>query len=176
MSRIGKQPVSLGTDVKASIDGNVVSITGPKGTLSHKYPHGIHVKEENGTLVVTCIDPEEDAFWGTTRAIIHNMVLGVVTQWKKELQLQGVGYTVKMDGNDICLSVGFSHEVRVPLPQGVSCTINKTDITLESIDRQLVGNFAAKVRMVSPPEPYLGKGIRYKGEVVRRKAGKTGKK
>ena len=104
------------------------------------------------------------------------MALGVVTPWKKELELQGVGYTVRMDGNAVCLSVGFSHEVKVPVPQGVTCTVNKTDITLESIDKQLVGNFAAKLRKVAPPEPYLGKGVRYKGEVVRRKAGKTGKK
>ncbi len=176
MSRIGKQPVSLGSAVKAEINDNVVSITGPKGTLSHSYPHGIEVKQDNGELIVSCVNPEKDAFWGTTRAIIHNMVLGVVTPWKKELELQGVGYTVKMDGNTVCLSVGFSHEVKVPVPQGVTCVVNKTDITLESIDRQLVGNFAAKIKKVAPPEPYLGKGIRYKGEVVRRKAGKTGKK
>ena len=176
MSRIGKQPVSLGSGVKASVNGNVVSITGPKGTLNYTYPKGIEVKEDNGQLVVSCQDAECDAVYGTTRAILHNMALGVVTPWKKELELQGVGYTVRMDGNAVCLSVGFSHEVKVPVPQGVTCTVNKTDITLESIDKQLVGNFAAKLRKVAPPEPYLGKGVRYKGEVVRRKAGKTGKK
>jgi len=176
MSRIGKQPVVLGSGVSANIDGNIVSITGPKGTLKFEYPKGIEVKQEGNTLVVSCNDQEKDAFYGTTRAILHNMALGVVTPWKKELELQGVGYTVRMEGNNVCLSVGFSHEVKVPVPQGIQCQVGKTDITIESIDKQLVGNFAAKLRKVAPPEPYLGKGVRYKGEVVRRKAGKTGKK
>lgn len=176
MSRIGKQPVSLGSGVKAEINGNHISVTGPKGTLSYEYPHGIEVKEENGTLIVTCLNDNCNAAFGTTRAILNNMVHGVVTPWKKELELQGVGYTVRMDGNVVCLSVGFSHEVHIPVPQGITCSVGKTDITLESIDKQLVGNFAAKLRKVAPPEPYLGKGVRYKDEVVRRKAGKTGKK
>ncbi|MGI6680340.1 MAG: 50S ribosomal protein L6 [Bdellovibrionota bacterium] len=176
MSRIGKQPISLGSSVKAKIDGNIVSITGPKGTLSYECASGVEVKQDGDYLIVSSLGEEYKALYGTTRSNLHNMVQGVVTPWKKELELQGVGYTVRMDGNTICLSVGFSHEVKIPVPAMITCTASKTDITLESIDKQLLGNFASKVRKVAPPEPYLGKGIRYKGEYVRRKAGKTGKK
>jgi large subunit ribosomal protein L6 len=177
MSRIGKLPVEVPQGVKATISGDTVLVEGPKGKLSYDVKSGVKVEVVESQVVVKLegSDSQARANYGTTRAIINNMVQGVSKGWQKVLELHGVGYTAKQQGNDIVLSVGFSHDVTMTIPQGVSAKIAKTSIELESTDRELVGTFAAKIRDVQPPEPYLGKGIRYAGEKVRRKAGKAGK-
>lgn len=177
MSRIGKLPVEVPQGVKATVSGDTVLVEGPKGKLSYDVKSGVKVELTDSQVVVKLegSDSQARANYGTTRAIINNMVHGVSKGWQKVLELHGVGYTAKQQGNDIVLSVGFSHDVTMTIPQGVSAKVAKTSIELESTDRELVGTFAAKIRDVQPPEPYLGKGIRYAGEKVRRKAGKAGK-
>jgi large subunit ribosomal protein L6 len=178
MSRIGKLPVALPQGVKAAVAGNTVSVEGPKGKLSYTIRPGINVEVVDGKFVVsmTGTDAQAKADYGTARATLNNMVTGVSTGWKKVLELNGVGYNAKQQGKNLVLSVGFSHEVVLEIPAAIKCTINKNQVELESNDRELLGTFAAKVRDKQPPEPYLGKGIKYSDEVVRRKAGKTGKK
>ncbi|MFO0417510.1 MAG: 50S ribosomal protein L6 [Pseudomonadota bacterium] len=178
MSRIGKLPVALPQGVKAGIAGSVVSVEGPKGKLSFSIRSGVKVEVVDGKVVVSMVgsDAQSKANYGTVRATINNMVKGVSTGWKKTLELHGVGYTAKVQGKNLVLAVGFSHDVVMPIPDAVKCNVTKNVIDLESNDRELLGTFAAKVRDVQPPEPYLGKGIKYSDEKVRRKAGKTGKK
>lgn len=178
MSRIGKLPVALPTGVKGAIAGGIVSVEGPKGKLSFKVRPGIAVELVDGKFVVsmTGTDGQAKADYGTARATINNMVLGVSTGWKKTLELNGVGYAAKLQGQKLVLSVGFSHDVTLDIPTGVKCNVQKSSIDMEAADREVLGTFAAKVRQVQPPEPYLGKGIKYSDEKIRRKAGKTGKK
>jgi large subunit ribosomal protein L6 len=178
MSRIGKLPVALPQGVKAGVSGSLVSVEGPKGKLSYSVRPGVKVDVVDGKVVVsmTGTDAQAKANYGTTRATINNMVKGVSTGWKKTLELHGVGYTAKVQGKNLVLAVGFSHDVVMPIPDVVKCAVTKNVIDLESNDREALGTFAAKVRDVQPPEPYLGKGIKYSDEKVRRKAGKTGKK
>jgi len=178
MSRIGKLPVALPNGVKGAIAGGVVSVDGPKGKLSFKIRPGIVVELTDGKFVVsmTGSDLQARADYGTARATINNMVLGVSNGWKKILELNGVGYVAKLQGQKLVLSVGFSHDVTMEVPASIKCVVTKNSIDMESADREALGTFAAKVRQVQPPEPYLGKGIKYSDEKVRRKAGKTGKK
>ncbi len=178
MSRIGKLPVAIPQGVKAVIAGSVVSVEGPRGKLSFAFRPGVKVDVIDGQVVVSMIgsDAQSKADYGTTRATINNMVKGVSVGWKKTLELHGVGYTAKLQGNNLVLAVGFSHDVVMEIPGAIKCTITKNVVDLESSDREILGTFAAKVRDVQPPEPYLGKGIKYSDEKVRRKAGKTGKK
>jgi large subunit ribosomal protein L6 len=178
MSRIGKLPVALPQGVKAAVAGAVVSVEGPKGKLSFSVRPGVRVEVTDGKFVVSMVgsDAQAKADYGTTRATLNNMVKGVSAGWKKTLELHGVGYTAKVQGKNLVLAVGFSHDVVMPIPDPIKCTVNKNIVDLESNDRELLGTFAAKVRDVQPPEPYLGKGIKYSDEKVRRKAGKTGKK
>ena len=178
MSRVGKQPVAVPSGVKTAIESGVVRVEGPKGKLEFTPGFGVGVKQEQGQIIVTKVSngTQANANWGSARAIINNMVLGVSKGFKKSLELNGVGYNAKMQGQTLCLSVGFSHDVNIELPKEVKCTITKNTVELESADKQLVGNLAAKIRMTQPVEPYLGKGIKYTDETVRRKAGKTGKK
>ena len=178
MSRIGKIPVEIPAGVTVSVDGYNLAVKGPKGSLEHKLGSGVKVEVGEKEAVVELVknDPQGRANYGTTRAIVANMVHGVTTGWTKELELQGVGYTASLSGNKLKLVVGYSHDVFIEIPKIVQCKVQKTNITLESIDKQVVGNLAASIRKVKPPEPYLGKGIRYVGEQVRRKAGKAGKK
>jgi len=178
MSRIGKLPVVIPQGVKGAVSGSVVSVEGPKGKLSFSVRPGVGVELNNDQFVFSLVgsDSQARADYGTARATVNNMVKGVSQGWKKTLELHGVGYTAKMQGNNLVLAVGFSHDVVMEIPQGVKCTINKNIVDLESADKELLGGFAARVRDVQPPEPYLGKGIKYSDEKVRRKAGKTGKK
>ena len=178
MSRIGKLPVPVPQGVKGSVSGSLVSIEGPKGKLSYTVRPGVKVELVDGNFVVSMVgtDGQAKADYGTTRATINNMVKGVSAGWKKVLELNGVGYTAKLQGKNLVLAVGFSHDVTMEVPDAIKCTVNKTVVELESSDREVLGTFAAKVRDVQPPEPYLGKGIKYSDEKVRRKAGKTGKK
>jgi large subunit ribosomal protein L6 len=178
MSRVGKQPIALPKDVSAEVKNNSVSVKGPKGSLSMALGSGVSVATESGNLVVamTGADAQSKANWGTTRARLNNMVKGVTAGWKRSLEMNGVGFTAKLQGQNLVLAVGFSHDVTVSLPKEIKCTVNKNVIDLESVDRELVGTYAAKIRKIKKPEPYLGKGIKYAEEKVRRKAGKTGKK
>ena len=178
MSRIGKLPVVLPNGVSGAIAGGFVSVDGPKGKLSFKIRPGIAVELVEGKFIVSIIgsDLQARADYGTARATINNMVLGVSNGWRKILELNGVGYVAKLQGQKLVLSVGFSHDVTMDVPASIKCIVTKNSIDMESADREALGTFAAKVRQVQPPEPYLGKGIKYSDEKVRRKAGKTGKK
>lgn len=178
MSRIGKLPIEVPAGVTVAVNGSSVEVTGPKGTLVRNFGQGVSV-ELNGRVVRvarTGNDRQSAANFGTCRALIQTMVIGAASGWKRNLDMTGVGFGAKILGSELVLSCGFSHDVRLPVPEGVACLVGKTNIELVSCDKELVGRFAASIRNVQPPEPYLGKGIRYSDEVVRRKAGKTGKK
>ena len=178
MSRIGKQPVALPAGVTPKVSPTTVSVQGPRGTLSYKLGSGVEVILEDGALVVRRISGDKQAFanFGTTRALLNNMVIGVTEGWKRSLELSGVGYRATISGQKLTLNVGLSYQVDMDIPREVSCKVDKnTTIHLESNDRELMGNIAAKIRRVRPPEPYLGKGLKYAEETIRRKAGKAGK-
>lgn len=178
MSRIGKKPVALSAGVTAKVAAGVFSVKGPQGELSFKFHPAMQVAVDDGAkqIVVTRPDdePQNRALHGLTRALINNMVAGVVTQFEKKLEIVGVGYQASIGGKTLNLQVGFANVVKLPIPAGVKCTLpDNTHIVLTSADKQAVGQFAAVIRKVRPPEPYKGKGIRYEGEHVRRKAGKA---
>lgn len=178
MSRIGKMPVPLPKGVTVSIDGSTVKVKGPKGELSQTFHEDLAVKQENGSIVVTPPDDSAyDAMHGLTRALINNMVKGVTDGFSKTLEIEGVGYRGELQGKNLVLALGYSHPVPVEPPAGISFTVDKSQrvITIEGSDKQVVGQVAANIRSLRPPEPYKGKGIRYQGEKIRRKAGKAGK-
>lgn len=179
MSRIGKRPIEVPTSVTITIDAeNGVAVKGPKGELSGRFSPDMRFERENGTLTVVRPSDERQhrAIHGLTRTLVSNMVTGVTTGFTKVLTIQGVGYRSAMDGKTLVLTVGYSHPVRIEPPAGITFAVEATTrITVSGIDKQLVGEQAAQIRGVRPPEPYKGKGIRYEGEIVRRKAGKTGK-
>lgn len=175
MSRIGKKPVTLVTGVTASISGQTVEVKGPKGTRSFTATDDVTLSLEDGTVKVTPRGTSKRARqqWGMARSMVENLVVGVSTGFKKELEIQGVGYRAAMNGPNLKLSLGYSHEVNFEVPAGVTVSAPKqTEIIVEGIDQQLVGQVAANIREWRKPEPYKGKGIRYKGEFVFRKEGK----
>jgi large subunit ribosomal protein L6 len=180
MSRIGKQPINLPSWVTVDIGTDLVTIKGSKGTLTFNILPNVNVKQDAGILTVSVNKPEEKqqrAFWGLTRAMIQNMVVGVSDGYTKSLEIIGVGYKFDIKGpQKIELALGFSHKIMVDAPAGVTIEADKDEknkIHLKSHDKQLLGYFAAYIRSLKKPEPYKGKGIRYVGEYVRRKAGKT---
>lgn len=178
MSRIGKVPIAIPKGVEIKIDGNRVTVKGPKGQLEREVHADITVKQEDGELRVTrpSDQPRHRALHGLTRALLFNMVAGVTEGYSKTLELHGVGYRVQMQGKDLTLALGYSHPVNVPAPEGIEFEVDgTTKIIIRGINKQAVGQIAADVRKLKPPEPYKGKGIRYQGEHVRRKAGKAGK-
>ena len=175
MSRIGKKPVPLVSGVSASISGQTVEVTGPKGTRSFTATDDVTLTLVDGTVKVTPRGTSKRARqqWGMVRSMVENLVQGVTVGFKKEMEIQGVGYRAAMTGNILKLSLGYSHEVNFEVPEGVTVTSPKqTEIVVEGIDQQLVGQVAANIREWKKPEPYKGKGIRYKGEFVFRKEGK----
>jgi large subunit ribosomal protein L6 len=175
MSRIGKKPVGLVNGVSASISGQTVEVKGPKGTRSFTATDDVTLTIDDGAIKVTPRGTSKRARqqWGMARSMVENLVIGVSTGFKKELEIQGVGYRAAMNGNILKLSLGYSHEVNFDVPAGVTVTSPKqTEIVVEGIDQQLVGQVAANIREWRKPEPYKGKGIRYKGEFVFRKEGK----
>lgn len=178
MSRIGKKPITVPSGVKTSVQGSTIAVEGPKGKLSFTAGSGVKVSQEGSVLHFEVSDnnPQSNANFGTARAVVANMIDGVSKGWKRTLELNGVGYTAKIQGQSLTLAVGYSHDVVIQLPPSVKGTVTKNVIELESPDRQLVGMIASKIRETQPPEPYLGKGIKYSEETIRRKAGKTGKK
>jgi large subunit ribosomal protein L6 len=175
MSRIGKNPVVLPEGVTASVDGQGVTVKGPKGELSHTAPRDIGVRLEDGALVCHVVrnTKQTPALWGTTRAILANMAQGVSEGFQKKLELHGVGYRAAMKGKDLELSLGYSHPVVIQAPEGITFAVDKDGIVVEGIDAYRVGQVAADIRATRPPEPYKGKGVRYAGEQIRRKVGKV---
>ena len=179
MSRIGKLPVAIPSGVDLKIQGSMITVKGPKGTLSQDFHDDISVAVEDGHIVVTrpSDDKEHRAHHGLIRALVQNMVTGVTAGYEKSLDLVGVGYRAQMQGQKLVLAVGYSHPVEVNPPQGLSIECPApTKIVVKGADKQAVGQLAADIRKIRQPEPYKGKGIRYSDEVVRIKAGKTGKK
>jgi len=179
MSRIGKTPVTVPSGVDVNIDGQTVTVKGSKGELSREFHDRVGFEMDEGELKVTRPDDarESKALHGLSRALLNNMVVGVSEGFTKDLEIQGVGYRAVLKGKDIELQVGFSHTVMVEVPEGITFEVPEpTKISVSGIDKELVGQVAANIRKVRPPEPYKGKGIRYAGEHVRRKAGKAGAK
>jgi large subunit ribosomal protein L6 len=175
MSRIGKQPIPVPSGVDVTIEPELVRVKGPKGELQQRISRDMKVEQENGTVLVTRPTDrgEHRALHGLTRSLIFNMVHGVTEGYEKRLQIQGVGYRAALRGRDIELSVGYSHQVQIEAPQGIEFEVPvPTQIVVRGIDKQAVGEIAARIRKVRPPEPYKGKGIRYEGEYVARKVGK----
>lgn len=179
MSRIGRLPVAVPNGVQIDVQGSDVHIKGPKGEMKRSFSPLIGIELQGAQLVVTrnSDDPKERALHGTTRAVIANMVQGVSSGFEVVLSVEGVGYRAEMQGNDLTLFVGYSHPVKVPPPDGISFEVDQKtrQIKVMGYDREAVGQTAAEIRRVRPPEPYHGKGIRYLGERIRRKAGKAGK-
>jgi len=174
MSKIGKMPVIIKEGATVTIANNLVSVSGPKGNLSFPIPQSVEVAVEDGKVIVSQKEGDK-ALFGLTRAIIANMVEGVTSGFEKKLELTGVGYRAQAAGSDLTLSVGFSHPVKITAPAGVTFAFAEGIITVAGSDKKLVGDMAAKIRAVRPPEPYKGKGIKYQGERIRRKAGKAAK-
>ncbi|MDD3646612.1 MAG: 50S ribosomal protein L6 [Candidatus Gracilibacteria bacterium] len=178
MSRIGKLPVVLSDKAQATVSANNITLKGPLGELSFNYHESVNVKQEGNEIIVSPKDDLAGAMWGTTRAIINNMFVGVTEGYKKSLEVTGVGYKFEVQGNKLVLSLGFSHKVEVDVPTGLKAAMDEKEknvMHITGIDKQLVGEFTAKIRAMKKPEPYKGKGIKYVGEHIRRKAGKTGK-
>lgn len=178
MSRIGKMPIEVPSGVDVKIDGQHVTVKGSKGELSRVFTDRVDFNVEDGVITVgrDGDSPSSRALHGLSRALFSNMVVGVTEGFSKELEIQGVGYRAALKGNSIELQVGFSHSVTVEAPDGISFDVPEpTKIVVSGIDKERVGQIAADIRKVRPPEPYKGKGIRYVGEYVRRKAGKAGK-
>ena len=178
MSRIGRKPIVIPTGVEVKIDGSNITVTGPKGTLDSKIHPMMTAKVENGEVVVTRPNDEKEArsLHGLTRTLISNMVEGVTNGFKKELEIQGVGYRAAKQGKNLVMNLGYSHQVIVPETDGITIDVpDPLKIVINGIDKQRVGQFAAEVREKRPPEPYKGKGIRYAGEYVAHKEGKAGK-
>ena len=178
MSRIGRLPITVPSGVEVTLDGQQVTVKGPKGTLSHIVIEPITVEQEDGVLLVQRPDDERDsrARHGLTRSLLANMVTGVTTGFAKTLEIVGVGYRVQARGRDLEFALGFSHPVPVKAPDGITFEVQApTRFVVSGIDKQQVGEVAATIRKLRKPDPYKGKGVRYQGEVIRRKVGKAGK-
>lgn len=179
MSRIGKRPIPIPAKVSVTIDGQDVQVKGPKGELSRTLPSGVVVVQEGDTVQINRKDDSRIARerHGLCRTLVANMVEGVANGYQKRLEIQGIGYRAQVQGRNLNLSLGYSHPVVFEPPAGIEFAVeNNTNVLVTGIDKELVGNTAASIRASRPPEPYKGKGVRYAGEQVRRKAGKSGKK
>lgn len=179
MSRIGKRPIPIPQKVTVTIDGQQVAVKGPKGELSRILPAEVEIVQEDNSLLVNRRSESRTARQrhGLSRTLVANMVEGVSQGFQKRLEIQGVGYRAQVQGRNLVLNVGYSHQVQIEPPDGIQLAVeNNTNVIVTGIDKEVVGNVAAKIRATRPPEPYKGKGIRYSGEAVRRKAGKAGKK
>ena len=180
MSRIGKMPVAIPAGVEVTVaDGNLVTVKGPKGTLTQQLQPSMTIKQEGAELLVSRPDDGKlhRSLHGLTRTLLHNMIVGVTDGYKKELEVNGVGYRVAKEGKNLVMNLGFSHQVIVSEIEGITIDVPAPNkIVINGCDKQAVGQFAAEVREKRPPEPYKGKGIKYADEVIRRKVGKTGAK
>ena len=176
MSRIGKRPVTVPSGVTATVEGQTVKMKGPKGQLQFIVHDDVEVKFENGAVTVApkVKTNRAQAMYGTARAQVANLVEGVTKGFEKKLEITGVGYRAALQGKNLQVQLGYSHDIVFPIPEGITITVPKvTEVVVTGIDRQKVGQVAAEIRAFRPPEPYKGKGIRYEGEAVRRKAGKA---
>jgi len=179
MSRIGKKPIAIPKGVTIKIDGNTVAVQGPKGKLDTPLPTGIKVEQKDGTLVAVRENDSQAAVHGLARALVNNAVEGVTKGWSKELEIVGIGYRAEMKGKGVVVfTLGYSHPIEYPLPSGIEVGIDpkQTKLTINGIDRQKVGQVAAEIRALRPPDPYKNKGVRYAGERLKKKVGKTGAK
>lgn len=178
MSRIGRLPIPLASGVSVDVDGSQVTVTGPKGTLSLEAPEVIGIEINDGQVTVSRTNEERTSrqLHGLTRSLINNMVIGVTEGYSKAMEISGTGYRVVAKGTDLEFSLGYSHPVLIKAPEGIAFRVDSpTKFSVTGIDKQLVGETAAKIRNLRKPDPYKGKGVRYEGEVIRRKAGKAGK-
>ncbi|MCA9276725.1 MAG: 50S ribosomal protein L6 [Phycisphaerales bacterium] len=181
MSRIGKKPISVPGNVKVNLSSGSISVEGPKGTLSYNFRPEVDVAFDEGDKSITVSMDEKliaekrsnNAYWGTTRALINNMIKGVTTGYERKLQVVGVGWTATVNGNKLALKVGYANIIEMPIPTGLTVTAEKQIITISGADKQAVGHFAASTRAKRKPEPYNGKGIKYLDEVIMRKQGKA---
>ncbi len=179
MSRIGKKPIAVPAGVKVEARGNVVAIQGPKGKLETHLPAGVRVEQKDGQVVAIREEAGNGALHGLVRALVNNAVTGVTQGWTRELEIVGVGYRAEMKGKStVVFNLGFSHPIELPLPAGVEVTVDakQTKLTVSGVDRQKVGQVAADMRGLRPPDPYKNKGVRYAGERLKKKVGKTGAK
>lgn len=174
MSRIGKKSITVPAGVDLSVSANVISVKGPKGSLSFTHHTDVSVAVEDGTVSVVKLGESKraNAIWGTTAKLVMNMIEGVTKGFEKQLELNGVGYRMSVSGKTVDLALGFSHPVKVAVPEGLEAKVEKNVLSVSGCDRQKVGQFAAEIRDLKPVEPYKGKGFRYVGEIVRRKEGK----
>jgi len=179
MSRIGRKPIALPKGVTVKIEGSVVAVEGPNGKLDTRLPRGIRMEQQDGYLVAIREDDSQSAVHGLARALVNNAVAGVTKGWTRELEIVGIGYRAEMKGkNVVVFSLGYSHPIEYPLPSGINVAIDpkQTKLTITGIDRQKVGQVAAEMRALRPPDPYKNKGVRYAGERLKKKVGKTGAK
>jgi large subunit ribosomal protein L6 len=178
MSRIGKKPIAIPKGVTVKIEGNTVLVQGPKGKLDTALPAGIKVEQKDGNIVAIRENDSQAAVHGLARALVNNAVEGVTKGWTRDLEIVGIGYRAEMKGKTVVFSLGFSHPIEYPLPTGVDAVVDpkQTKISLTGIDRQKVGQVAAEMRALRPPDPYKNKGVRYAGERLKKKVGKTGAK
>ena len=179
MSRIGKSPIILNKNINIKFEDNILTIQGPKGKLNHKIPNQIGIKQDNTKLIVYKKEESKIAqkLHGLLRTIINNMVIGVSEGFCKRLDIQGVGYRAQIDNQqNLVLNVGYSHPINIETPQNITINVeNNTQIKIQGIDKETIGQLAAQIRSIRPPEPYKGKGIRYHNEIIRKKVGKAGK-
>ena len=174
MSRIGNRKIEVPEGVTVKVENDIVTVTGPKGSLSQKMLKGISLEQEENTITLTRVNDAAKAMHGTMNALLHNMILGVTKGYEKGLEIIGVGYRFNVAGNKLTINAGYSHPVVMDVPEGLTVEApSNTEIVVKGIDKVLVGEFAANVRKVRKPEPYKGKGIRYKDEHIHRKEGKT---
>ena len=179
MSRIGKQPITVPDGVDIKIDGNKITVKGPKGTLEREFDENINVTLENKVITVTRVndEPKNRSLHGLTRTLINNMVQGTVKEFERKLEINGIGYRAQKQGTKLVLILGYSHPVEMEAPSGITFEVpSQNEIIVKGIDKELVGQIAAEIRTKRPPEVYKGKGIKYVEEVIRRKEGKAGKK
>ena len=179
MSRIGKKPIAVPNGVTVTIEGQTVTVKGPKGQLAWTLADEVTASQADGAVTLAKRDesPRAQAMWGLSRSLVNNMIQGVTQGYERTLELVGVGYRASMKGQALAMQLGFSHDVDVKPPPGITFTVpRQTEIRVSGIDKQLVGETAARIRKIRPPEPYKGKGVRYRGENILRKAGKAGKK
>ena len=176
MSRIGKLPITIPTGVTVDVKDRVITVTGPKGTLTFTHHERATVAITDGIITVTVRQPNNQndrALWGLTRVLVANMIVGVTAGYEKKLEINGVGFKAQVNGDKLTLNLGFSHPIDFAIPAGLKITVEKNVVSISGIDKQLVGETAATIRAMKKPEPYKGKGIKYSDEVIRRKAGKV---
>jgi large subunit ribosomal protein L6 len=179
MSRIGKKPIPIPQGVDVQVQGNVVAVKGPKGRVETRIPEGVTLERKDGHLVASRSGDDKAALHGLVRALVNNAVEGVTKGWSKELEIVGIGYRAEMKGkNTVVFSLGYSHPIELPVPEGITVAVDakQTRLTISGIDRQKVGQVAADIRGLRPPDPYKNKGVRYVGERLKKKVGKTGAK